>query len=259
MGRVAAVLIGVAVLAATGCGERAEPVATATVVYPVHVRATYLDFPPKTVGGVGRMAALVDALGAPAEDASPDLVAAWASEPGGQVAEDAGTHGFVAPDDTLEQVTTSISDLALLIGAPERARPIVERIERARRDVARRVRGLPRVTVFVDLGYLATAGERTLIGDIVDEAGGTNIAGATPEPGPFDLHELAQRDPAVLIVSSESRTTLASLRAEPRTAGLHAVRSGRVVLVPADTLAPGARAGEGLQAVARALHPGAYR
>lgn len=256
MGRVA--LLAAAVLLFAGCGERAEPVDRAAVVYPVQVRATYLDFPPKTVAGVGRMAALLAALRAPAKDDEPDLVAAWASEQGADAAEKAGHHGFVAPDDTLEQVEASISDLALLLGDPLRARPLVDRIERARREVARRVRGLASVEVFVDLGFFSTAGERTLIGDMIREAGGTDVAGATPEPGPFDLRQLALEDPDVYVISSNSRTTIADLRSDPRTRNLRAVRDGRVVLVPAETLAPGPRVGEGLEALARALHPDVY-
>jgi iron complex transport system substrate-binding protein len=255
VGRIAAAAAAFVLLAA-GCGERGEPLATATVV---QVRATVLDAQPRTVGGVGRMAALVAALGGPPAGRNPDLVAAWSSEQDAGVAERAGSHGFVAPDDSLEEVAASIADLALLLGDPARARPLIERIQRARRDVERRVHGLPRVKVFVDLGFFSTAGERTLVGDMIDEAGGVNVAGATPEPGPFDLRQLAAEDPAVYVISSDSRTTLDFLRANPRTQKLRAVADDRVVLVPAETLAPGPRVGEGLEAIARALHPDVFR
>jgi iron complex transport system substrate-binding protein len=234
----------------TGCGERREPLADVPLPRATAVQAAD-----------PAMARLVDALGlrqARKQGGPGTVVLAWASD--GETAADARRgNGYVGADDTVAQVESSIADIALRLGVPLRGRELVAAIERDRQDARGRVRGLRPTTVFVDLGFFATAGERTLVGDLIRQAGGTNVAGATPEPGPFDLRALRAADPDLYVISSESRTTAQFLRQNPRTRTLRAVRAGRVVLVPAAALAPGPRVGDGLVALARALHPEAYR
>jgi ABC-type Fe3+-hydroxamate transport system substrate-binding protein len=52
---------------------------------------------------------------------------------------------------------------------------------------------------------------------------------------------------------------LKQLRKGPRTRKLEAVRTGRVVTIDDRLLTPGPGVGAGLVAVARALHPDAFR
>lgn len=258
MGRVALAALALAALALAGCGERGEPVEDASVSYPITVGGKTFAEPPTGVATPegSSMADLVGALGRPAGDTA-GVFLAWASDRGGATAEQAG-RGYVAQDASLEDVVRSIAEIGLILGATEEARGIVELIEADRERVRAAVRGRPPVPVFVDLGFYATAGDRTLIGDLLGEAGGENVAGATPEPGPFPIQLLADRDPDVYVISSVSRTRPEDLRRNPRTRNISAVREDRIVLVPHQALAAGPRIGEGLLELARALHPDAF-
>ena len=287
-------LAGLVLLAsANACGERREPTAATVSLYPVALtsadRETVVDSEPRRilpltrtaervlralgVGDriVGGRALLRREAGGPGalppvrelRRIRPDLIVAspLASvaelERGAAAAGDAAV--YLAADGSYEDVVRSISQLAVLVGRPLEARRTVASLQSRRRAVADRVRGRPPVSVFVDQGFFFTVSSRTLIGDLIRIAGGDNVAGATPEPGPFDLRQLARADPDVYLATSESETTLADLRRSRETRHLTAVRRGRFGIVPRDLLQPGPRLAEGLETVARLLHPDAFR
>jgi ABC-type Fe3+-hydroxamate transport system substrate-binding protein len=257
MGRVGLAALAAALLA-SGCGERPEPVDEAAVSYPVTVGGKTFAEPPEgvAVAEESSMPELLEELRF-AGRGETDVFLAWASERGAATAETAA-RGYVAADATVREVVRSIAEIGLILDRTARAREVIQRINAQRTRVRTAVEGRTRVRVFVDLGFYATAGERTLIGDLIRAAGGDNVAGATPEPGPFPLRLLAERDPEVYVISSDSRTLPDDLRKNPRTRGMTAVREGRIVAVPGESLVPGPRIGEGLLAIARALHPDAF-
>jgi iron complex transport system substrate-binding protein len=166
---------------------------------------------------------------------------------------------YVVPDSSIREVERAITQLGLFTARPAAARHLVARIEQTRRSVGRRLRGLPRVKAFVDLGFFTTASDQTLIGDLVREAHGLNVAGASTEAGPFDLAELRRADPTVYIATSDSGTTRKELRKNRETKHLRAVEAGRVVVVDSRLLEPGPAIGRGLERLAQALHPNAFR
>ena len=54
------------------------------------------------------------------------------------------------------------------------------------------------MTVFVDTGDFSTVSSRSLLGDMITEAHGANVAGASPEQGPFTFKRLMQLEPGRL-------------------------------------------------------------
>jgi iron complex transport system substrate-binding protein len=274
-------------LGLTACGERSEPTGASVRLYPVTVsdaedRATQLQREPRRVvaltqatadivraigaGGrlVGRPQRFFDPAGnllaARVRRARPDLVLAAPDTDGAQsMARATGAPVFLAPDGSIEEVEQAITRIGLLLGRPVQARLAVHRIEVVRAKLARDLAGTRPVTVFVDTGFFSTVPDQSLIGDLVRQANGRNVAGATLEGGPFDLVQLAQLDPAVYLATSDSETTLRDLRRDPRTRKLTAVRRGRFAIVDTGLLEPGPNVGEGLRAIARALHPDAVR
>jgi iron complex transport system substrate-binding protein len=166
---------------------------------------------------------------------------------------------YVSPESSLRDVEKAATDLGLLTDEPIAARRVVSKLETARRRVAARVVRTSRVSVFVDTGFFTTVPSRSFVGDLIRLANGRNVAGPSPDPGPLDAHELLKLDPTVYIATSQSGTTLRSLRNDPVTSRLTAVRSGRFVTIDSALLQPGPRAAAGLVAIARALHPRAFR
>jgi iron complex transport system substrate-binding protein len=270
-----AVVVGACALAAAACGERGEPVGPAAELYPLTVTADEQELaipaPPQRIVVLRGAEALVGALGlgarvvgdgVSAEEVGslrPDLVVAPSAtdEAAQSRAAAGGAPLYLTPDTSITEVERAITQLGLIAAEPATARRQVREVERRRQLVAQRLRGAPRVTVFVDVGRRSGAGDNTLIGDLVREAGGTNVV-ATAAEGTFGIDELARTNPRVYIATSDSGTTLRSLRRDPRTRKLAAVRLGNVVVVDTRLLEPGAGIGRGLEALARALHPEAF-
>ena len=285
MGRVAlTACTAVLLLGMTACGERSEPTGAEARLYPVTVQSP--DRPPLVVSGPARRIAVLDkpveailsALGAggrivgptPANRidftalrrSHPDLIVASAPADERGLSRAASiTHAqvYTAPGDSIQQVERSITQLGLLTDTPVRARLLVRRIEQRRRAVDARLANLPPVTVFVDTGFFTTVSDQSLIGGLIREAHGTNLAGSAAQAGPVEIADLIRLDPDTYLATSDTGLTLADLRRNPRTRKLRAVRAGRFRIADAGLLQPGPRIGEGLAEIARLLHPDAFR
>jgi iron complex transport system substrate-binding protein len=285
--KLAVALGALALLAAgTACGERSEPTGVAVQIYPVTVqgavdRPTVLSRPPRRIVplgpgprkivralGLGRRAVKVSEslvglpLVAQIRRARPDLiVASGDADPLDLARARSTTHAavYVEPDSSLDEVERAISDIGLLTGRPVAGRKVSASIERARHRIAARVSGYPLVPTFIDLGDFNTVGSRSLLGSLVVEARGKDVAGTSPEQGPFSLKRLAGLDPGAYLTTSGSGTTLKRLRANRVTKRLAAVRAGRFGVLPARLTQPGPQVGEALEQIARILHPDAFR
>jgi ABC-type Fe3+-hydroxamate transport system substrate-binding protein len=271
-------------LVGTACGERAEPTGSLSQSYPVTVqgaadRPTVVEAVPRRIVALGagpraivkslgleRSSVRVDdslvglALVAAIKRARPDLiVASGDSDPLDLTRASTATHAavYVEPASSLDDVVDAIGDIGLLTGRPIAARRLTAAIQAVRSRVAARLAGAPGTTVFVDTGGFSTVSSRSLLGDLVREAHGTNVAGASPEQGPFPLRRLLQLDPQVYLATADSNRTLKSLRAG-RAKRLRAVKSGRFGILPASVSAPGPAVGRSLEEVARLLHPDAF-
>jgi len=121
----------------------------------------------------------------------------------------------------------------------------------------------PRVFFELDKS-LFTVGPGSFIHDLIVRAGGENIAGDADRPYPqLSLEVLLQRDPEVIIITDIGQyggETPESVRARPGWQAVSAVRNNRVVPINPDLVnRPGPRVVDGFEAIARALHPEAFR
>ena len=283
----AAFLAALALLVAgTACGERSEPTGATVRIYPVTVqgageRPTILRAAPHRIVALGagprrilralglgpRLATVNDALvGLPLvgeiRRAHPDLiVASEDADPLDLARASSATHAtvYVEAGDSLAGVERGIDEIGLLTGRPVVARKLSGAIARTRRRIAARLSGYKPATAFIDVGSFGTVGSRTLLGDLVVEAQGKDIAGAAPEQGPFPLQQLVKADPDVYLATSDSGTTLAALKRNRLTKRLQAVKNGRFAVVPARLVVPGPEVGSALVGVAKILHPDAFR
>jgi iron complex transport system substrate-binding protein len=273
-------------LAGTACGERKEPTGPLVRIYPVTVQgagespAVVKSVPRRIVPlgpgprqilralGLQKRTVLVNdsLVGLPlvgvVRRARPDLIVASSdTDPLDLERARTSTHAavYVQPDSSLDDVVHAIGEIGLATGRPLQARRVTARIERTRRTVAARLSGIPTVSVFVDTGDFATVPARSLLGDLVAKAHGRSVAGPSPEPGPFPLRRLVQLAPQVYLATAGSGTTLASLRANPTTRRLPAVRNKRFGVLPNGAAVAGPNVGAALEAVARLLHPDAFR
>ena len=281
----AALVAGAALLllAGTACGERSEPTGPLAASFPVTVQGgsdqpTVVDSVPRRVVPVGAgpreiLAALglkartkeVDdtlvglPLVAAIRRAKPDLiVASGETDPLDLARARSATHAavYVEPTGSVAQVVQSIGEIGLLTDRAVQARRLTGAIEAKRRAVAKRLAGTKLVTVFVDTGGFSTVSSRSLLGDLLELAHGSSVAGPSPDQGPFPLARLARLDPDLYLATAGSGRTLKQLR-KTDARRLRAVRAGRFATLPADVTVAGPRLGTALEQVARILHPDA--
>jgi iron complex transport system substrate-binding protein len=275
------------VLGATACGERSEPTGSSVAIYPVTVqgageRAAVLRHVPRRIaalgtgprrivralGAEGRLVKIDSTLSGPAlvgalAHARPDLILATRTADALDLAR-ARTRTraavYVAPDSSIADVERAIDEIGVLVDRPLDARRVVRGIESERRRVRARLAGKPTVSVFVDTGFFITVPERSLLGDLVRIAKGESIAGTSPGQGAFPIKDIVKANPDVYLATSDAGVTLADLRGHDGLRTIKAVRKRRVEIVPVGLVTrPGARIGTGLMAVAKALHPDAFR
>jgi iron complex transport system substrate-binding protein len=167
---------------------------------------------------------------------------------------------YIQPAASLLNVEQAAVDLGFLVGEASKARQLVGKIQQDVATIQQKLADVPPVSVFVDTGFFITVSDRSLLGDLVRRAKGSSVAGPSPRPGPYPLSDLREANPQVFLATSDSDTTLEALRANPVTSGLAAVRKKRVVVVPAALVnRAGPRVVQGLEAIARALHPDAFQ
>jgi iron complex transport system substrate-binding protein len=290
MGRVAIAALGAAALVLVGvaCGERSEPTGPGAALYPVTVQSAsggtplVLKQPARRIVVLAPSARrLLVALGAGRQVVGlplaqngtlltgtlrglrPDLIVASSTTDDTTLRQAALAAPKVplyqAPDDSIRGVEQTITELGLLTGRPGGATRLVQKIEEKRAVVRRRLAGVPPVSVFLDTGVFITVSNQSLAADLLREAHGHNVAGESPQVGPFDLQELLRLQPRWYLATSDSGTTLERLRRGTLSKKLDAVKKGRFAIVPAALLAPGPAIGEGIEELARVLHPDAFR
>jgi iron complex transport system substrate-binding protein len=286
--------------ASAGCGERAEPLGTLQQSYPVTVQGagdqpTVLQGRAQRIVALDPGSAeLLVALGAgdrlvgvpagvrvrgakpervvrrtgaidvdEAVGLKPDLIVATQTADQLDVARiqrAADAAVYIQPASSVRNVEQGAIDLGFLVGAAPEARQLVSRIQQDVTTIQQKLADVQPVSVFVDTGFFITVSDRSLLGDLVKRAKGTSVAGPSPGPGPFPLADLRDANPQFFLATSDSDTTLESLRANPVTADLAAVRKKRVVVVPSQLVnRAGPRVAQGLEAIARALHPDAFK
>lgn len=163
--------------------------------------------------------------------------------------------------DTLPELFRLIEDLARLTGQEEVARrklpPLVERTRR----VENRVRHLnrPRVFLEIDEEPLITVGRSSIQGDLIQRAGGENIAGNLKPRYPLvNLEEVLKARPEVILFTgmAHSATLPRRLKFWRGWHLLPAVQNHRLFWVEPDLVdRPGPRLVDGLELLARFFHP----
>ena len=220
---------------------------------------TYCDYPPETatvekVGDTQRPnLEKIIAL-------KPDLVmistASQLEEFVGNL-ERLGVPVYVNNPTDLGSLLDSIQRLGEVAGVPESAAALVAGLSSRINEVHSKVAGLrrPRVLLVLSSEPLITAGGRTFINDLITEAGGQSISADQKADYPqFSLETALARRPEVIFLQAGGPGLPKQLGDSP------AVRASRVYqLDDSILLRPGPRIVDGLEQVARKLHPEAFR
>lgn len=170
---------------------------------------------------------------------------------------------YVTNPNSVDQILISIETLGDLFGTTEQAKKVAADLRRRTQAVESAVANQPRIKVFYQISDepLYTIGRDAFLTDLIRRAGGVSVTADVPTAFPrySDEAALASQPDAIILptggsVGNANSTAVPALRNSP------AVRNNRVYKINDDILArPGPRLFDGLEQLARALHPEAFK
>ena len=170
---------------------------------------------------------------------------------------------YITDPRDLEGVFHSILNVGDLLNESVGAAELVKQLRARTEAVERAVSGRPPLSVFFQLSGqpLYTAGKTSFVTNLIERARGRSVTADVNEAWPrlSDEAALASRPEAIIMLSGAMGATpnaqvASALRNSP------AVKNGRVYVIDGDLLTrPGPRLVDGLEQIARALHPEAFK
>lgn len=170
---------------------------------------------------------------------------------------------FVTDPRDLEGIFRSIEAVGQIMGRQQQAEALVQQLRDRTNAVEQAVKQRPVVRVFYQASGepLYVPGHDAFVTDLMRRAGGISVTADVPGAWPKFSNEsaLAAKPDAIILptggsMGSANSTVIEALRKSP------AVLAGRVYKINDDLLArPGPRLVDGLEAMARALHPEAFK
>jgi iron complex transport system substrate-binding protein len=230
--------------------------------YPPEVLETIADLPVVvTFGPIDREAVVAT---------DPDLVLAAGNEltPSDDIAAlaELGFDVVVLYPESLAEVVADITLVGAALGRSEEAASVAgdmeDRIGAVREAVADREPPRTFYEVSIFEGTIYTAGDDSFLASLIEEAGGEPIVGDALSTS-ISLEALVTADPELILLGDatyDPTITPESVAERPGWGEMSAVRDGRVVPVMEDLLItrPGPRIVDGLEALARHIHPDAF-
>jgi len=202
----------------------------------------------------------------------PDLVLAAGIQSPEQVKamEEAGLTVFLVPNPTtLEDLYTNLENVGKLVGRETEAQALIAQLKARVAAVDEKIAGVTeRPSVFYELDASQdaskpwTAGPGSFHDALIARAGGKNIAAALSSAwAQMSIEEIVQADPDyILLGDAKWGVTPESVGQRPGWEKLSAVKAGRVLPFDDDLISrPGPRLVEGLETLARMLHPELFR
>ena len=166
--------------------------------------------------------------------------------------------------DRIAEVKDVVRRLGALTGRDAAAAPLVDHIDRrvaAVRDAVKAY-GRPRVLYVLWPDPLIVPGRSALVTELIDIAGGESITAADAEAYPrYSLEAAVAKAPEVIVLANHgSRSGPIALDRWKRLTSLPAIKSGRIHSVDGNLMHRyGPRVLDGLEQLARAIHPEAFR
>jgi iron complex transport system substrate-binding protein len=230
--------------------------------YPADVLATIDDLPVVvSFGPVDREKIVA---------AEPDLILAAGNELTAstdiEALADLGYPVLALYPESLDEVSADIQLVGDALNAQPEASDVTGEIADTVAAVQAAVAGADRPRTFYEVsifeGTIYTAGEHSFLASLVETAGGDPITGDSRTTA-IALEDLVTADPEVIVLGDAAYDPTITADSVAKRSGwdeMTAVTQGRVVPLPEDILItrPGPRVVDGLEALARAIHPEAF-
>jgi iron complex transport system substrate-binding protein len=160
---------------------------------------------------------------------------------------------------SVSEILSSFRTIAASLGDPHAGARLVEKITVQFDKVKKRVAPAPRRSMLFAVGLrpLVVVGGKNFLDELITVAGGENIAGSAPQPW-LNLPDeyIVAKAPQVIIEASMGSDAQTSARHWSDLKSIPAVKERRIYTYNSDKiLRPGPRIGEGLEEIARLIHP----
>ena len=165
-------------------------------------------------------------------------------------------------EENFEGVYDTMSKLGQVVNASGKAQSIISDMKKKVADITNKVTNAKKPTVYYVVGFGKsgdfTAGKDTFIGNMIEIAGGKNAADDAIG-WKYSVEKLVEKDPDVLICS-KFFDTKKGIEATTGYKDLKAVKNGKLLEVDDNTIArQGPRLAEGLEAMAKLIHPELFK
>ena len=203
-------------------------------------------------------------------NAKPDLVLADSIQKNDTIPalEKLGITVYTMTPNNTDGIFNEIKVLGRITGKTQAADNLVSNLQTRIQAVADKTAKLtdaekPRVLFVTWYDPIWTAGTDTMIQYLIDQAGGTNIAGDLNGYATIKLESVIQRNPQVIVVMSSMGTQNASLdfiKSNEQFQSTDAVKNGRVYEIDADIFGRTTpRIVDGLETLAKLIHPELFK
>jgi iron complex transport system substrate-binding protein len=159
-------------------------------------------------------------------------------------------------------VYDTMSKLGQVVNASEKAQSIISDMKKKVAEITDKVKNAKKPTVYYVAGFGKsgdfTAGKDTFIGNMIEMAGGKNAADDAIG-WKYSVEKLVEKNPDVLICS-KFYDTKKGIEATNGYKDLKAVKGGKLLEVDDNTInRQGPRLAEGLEAIAKLIHPELFK
>ena len=168
---------------------------------------------------------------------------------------------YIANPQNVAEVVTSIQKIGEVTFSSPYARKIAGGMKERIQEIQNRVRGRPQFRVLHILNFdpLISAGKGTFVDDLIRLGGGRNLAEKAQGRYPrFSMEEVLAQDPEVILLASmKSQDPMTEQRKWwERWKTVSAAKHNRIYVLDSDLIhRPSPRIVDGLEQVARAIHP----
>jgi len=166
-----------------------------------------------------------------------------------------------ADQDSFEGVYSTIAGIGKLIGSDSVAEKLISNMEKTVSIVTEAVKGKDKPSIYYVIGFGEygdfTAGGDTFINQIIEMAGGNNIASGI-KGWSFSLEQIVESNPDIVICSQFWNTKDSIIKTNGYM-DLRAVKNGQLFEIDNNMLdRQGPRLAEGLKALAEIIHPDTF-
>ncbi len=170
---------------------------------------------------------------------------------------------YVSDPHDIEGVFRSIENLGRLLNRDQQADQLVSQLRNRTAVVEKAVSHRKPVRVFYQLSAepLYTAGRDAFVTDLIRRAGGSSVTAEVPEAWPrYSAESAVAAKPEAIVLPTGGSMGAANSDVATGLKDSPAIFNGRVIKIDGDLLVrPGPRAIDGLEQLARALHPEAFK